>query len=806
MKRLSFLLFFVLIAFIVPFAQGKQSITLTGVVTDAVSGKPVSGASVYLSDARIGVTADAEGRYILHNLPAGHHLMEVSSIGYNALVEHVDVTATSQRNFSLVPAVVENRGVTVTGVASSTSTRNTPMSVTLVRKAQLLETPATNIIDALSKQPGISQISTGPAISKPVIRGLSYNRVVVVNDGVRQEGQQWGDEHGIEIDEASVSRVEILKGAASLMYGSDAIAGVIHFISNVPVAEGTIKGNLYSSYQTNNRQVGLNANVAGNNGGFNWNVYGSSKDAMDYRNRFDGRVFNSRFNERNFGGYVGVNKRWGFSHLVFSSFNQNIGLVEGLREPVSGEFLVNGGSPLEHAATSGELHSRHLFTPRQNVQHYKLTSDNSVGVGRSRLKINLGFQDNLRREFGDAQAPDQEGLFFDLKTGTYNVQWHFPEVKGIETTIGTSGMYQDNRNRGAEALIPDYSLFDIGGFVFMQKTLRQTTVTGGLRYDSRTINARALTEGGQPKFDAFTKKFSNASGSLGASYHPASSLTVKANVARGYRAPTLSELASNGAHEGTSRYEYGARDLSSEKSWQLDAGFDVDYDHLSFSFSTFYNRIQDYIFYRRLAAMGGGDSTLLLNGERLEAFRYGQSDATLSGLELSADLHPHPLDWLHFVNSVSFVRGLFDVAIDNSKNLPTIPATHWVSELKATFPKANSSFHNLYFLVEMDRTFRQSHPFFGYNTETGTPGYALLNAGIGTDVQGHGRTVFSLHIAGSNLTDEAYQSHLNRLKYTDVNSETGRRGVFGMGRNFSVKLSIPLSYTMKKKTVAQPAG
>jgi iron complex outermembrane receptor protein len=802
MKRLSLVLSLFLLVSVAASSQGKVSITLTGVVSDAVNGKPIGGASVYLSDARIGAIADADGKYTLHNLPAGHHLMEVSSVGYNALVEHIDVAATGQKDFLLIPAVVENRGVTVTGVASSTSTRNTPMSVTLVRKAQLLETPSTNIIDALAKLPGISQISTGPAISKPVIRGLSYNRVVVVNDGVRQEGQQWGDEHGIEIDEASVSRVEILKGAASLMYGSDAIAGVVHFISNVPVAEGTVKGNLFSSYQTNNRQVGLNANLAGNNGGLNWNVYASSKNAMDYRNRFDGRVFNSRFHERNFGGYIGVNKRWGFSHLVVSTFNQDLGLVEGARDAVTGEFLANAGSPLEHIATPDELHSRELLTPRQNVQHYKITSDNSVGIGRSRLKINLGFQDNLRREFGDPQAPRQEGLFFDLKTGTYNLQWHFPELKGFETTVGASGMYQDNKNRGGEALIPDYSLFDIGGFVFVQKTLAQTTVTGGLRYDARSIHARSLEEGGLPKFDAFTKNFSNVSGSLGASYHPASTITVKANIARGYRAPTVSELASNGAHEGTSRYEYGALDLASEKSWQFDGGFDLDYDHLSFSFSAFYNRIQDYIFYRRLAAAGGGDSTLLLNGETLEAFRYGQQNATLSGLEVSGDFHPHPLDWLHFVNSVSFVRGLFDKPLDNSTNLPTIPATHWVSELKASFPKGGASFRNLYVLAEMDRTFRQDRPFFGYHSETATPGYALLNAGVGADIQGKGRTVFSLHIAGSNLTDEAYQSHLNRLKYTDVNNATGRRGVYGMGRNFSVKLTVPLAFTLHQKAKA----
>src|SRR5690606_31898411 len=152
---------------------------------------------------------------------------------------------------------------------------------------------STNLIDALSTTPGVSQIATGPAISKPTIRGLGYNRLVVINDGIRQEGQQWGDEHGIEIDEYSVNKVEVLKGPASIMYGSDALAGVINIISNTPVPSGTINGNIFTNYQTNNGLTGLNGNVAGNINGFNWNAYGSYKSAYDYKNKYDGRVFNS---------------------------------------------------------------------------------------------------------------------------------------------------------------------------------------------------------------------------------------------------------------------------------------------------------------------------------------------------------------------------------------------------------------------------------------------------------------------------------------------------------------------------------
>jgi iron complex outermembrane receptor protein len=791
MKGVLGLVFTFLTLYVV--AQPRQTITLSGKISDANTGLPLSGATVYLTDARLGSSANREGVYTLRNVPSGHHLLEISFAGYTTIVEHIDITSNLEKNFTLAPAVVENQGVTVTGVTSATSTRKAPIPVTLIRKTQLMENASTNIIDALTKQPGISQISTGPAIAKPVIRGLGYNRVVIVNDGMRQEGQQWGDEHGIEIDEASVNRVEIIKGPASLIYGSDALAGVINFITNVPVAEGTVKGNVYSSYQSNNNQVGLNANIAGNQKGFNWNAYGSYKTAKDYRNKYDGRVLNSRFNERNFGGYVGLNKSWGFSHLVVSSFNQNVGLIEGDRDDATGQFLVNAGSALERIATKEDLNSRDLLIPNQNVQHYKIMSDNSFRLGGSRLKLNLGFQNNLRKEFGNAEAADETELFFDLKTVTYNAQWRLPEITNWETTIGASGMGQNNKNKGEEAIIPDYDLFDIGGFLFTQRDVQKTTISAGLRYDHRSLTGEEMMEDADIKFGAFKKSFSNVTGSVGISYHPSDKVNVKANIARGFRAPTLSELAANGAHEGTNRYEYGDRNLKSERSLQGDIGVDLDFTHVSFSANVFYNRLNDFIFYRRLSNALGQDSIVSVDGEDLEAFTYSQQDAKLYGAELVVDLHPHPLDWLHFENTVSLLRGRFDNELAGSNNLPMIPANRWISELRAQFSKGYKALHNFYFRIELEKTFKQDNPFTGYNTETATNGYGLLNAGIGTDVSINSRTAFSLHFTANNITDKAYQNHLNRVKYTAINNATGRMGVFNMGRNFSIKLNVPFN-------------
>lgn len=794
MNKFILVLFF-LCGSALAFAQPATRISLTGKVVDAQTGEVLAGANILLAEARLGVVTDSAGTYVIKNIPSGHHTIEVSYSGFNTLVVHMDILQSTVRNFSIAPSVKEQLGVTITGVAHATSIRNAPIPVTVMRKQEMLQTPATNIIDLISRQPGVSQVSTGPAVSKPVIRGLGFNRVVVVNDGVRQEGQQWGEEHGVEIDELSVNRAEVLKGPASLMYGSDALAGVINFITNVAVPEGTVRGNVFSNYQSNNGLFGLNANIAGNRNGFNWNVYGTTRSAGDYRNRYDGNVLNSRFNERNFGGYVGLNKSWGFSHLIVSAFNQDLGLVEGRRDAATGKFLLYADSPLERIANSSDYEGHSSLVPYQNVRHYKIISDNHFNVGRHRVKLNLGFQNNLRKEFGDPENANEANMYFDLKTVTYNLQWTLPQIRDWQTTLGVSGMQQSNRNRGEETIIPAYSLFDIGAFVFTQRFFDKTTLTGGLRFDNRSIDSKELLEGGTTKFAPFTRNFSNVSGSAGISYRPTDIVTLKGNIAKGFRAPALSELASNGAHEGTYRYEIGQQNLRSEKSFQADAGIEVDYVHFNLSLNAFYNHINDFIFYRRLQNAAGSDSIIVQNGQEFQAFQFNQNTARLAGVEAVLDIHPHPLDWLHFENTFSFVRGTFTSELDGSKNLPQIPPARLNSELRASFQKTGKSLRNFYVLVETSAVSRQLHPFTGYNTEIETPGYVLLNSGAGADfVSKKGTTLASLHLALNNITDKAYQDHLSRLKYTDVNEVTGRQGVYNMGRNFSVKLNVPLSF------------
>lgn len=796
MKTLVWVTGFLICSFL-SFAQQKSRTQLSGKIADTKTGAPLPGASITLAESRIGVMADSSGNYILKNIPIGHTLIEVSYAGYKSVVEHVDVKpGDNAKDFRLSSSIVENEAVTITAVGSATSVRKAPIPITRVNKTELLSTPSTNIIDAISRQPGVSQLSTGPAISKPIIRGLGYNRLVVINDGVRQEGQQWGDEHGIEIDENSVSRVEIVKGPASLIYGSDALAGVINIITTNPVPVNTIKANVLSSYNTNNKQRSFFGSVGGNHNGFNWNGWGDFTAAADYKNKYDGPVWNSKFNNKNFGGYVGYNGAWGFSHLIASSFNQRLGIIEGGRDN-NGNFIKALPNGVDGAPTENDFNSTDPFIPYQHIRHFKLIADNSFKAGSGRITLNLAWQRNQRQEFGNPDDPAEKSLYFDLKTFNYSTAYHFNDKKGWTTSIGISGMQQGSQNKGAEVLIPEYNLFDVGAFVYSQKTIDKTTLSGGLRFDNRSLNSKEFIEGSGVKFPGFKKNFSNVSASAGLSYAATQNFVLKLNLARGFRAPSIPELASNGAHEGTNRYEYGDPNLKSETSWQGDLGFEVNSEHILFNAAAFYNAINNFIFYTKLSGANGSDSLVLVDQSLIPAYKFEQRTAHLAGFEAMADLHPHPLDWLHWQNTISYVRGTFKEPIEGNKNVPFIPATRWLSELKAELLSKGKSIRNLSVYFEVDHTFNQNKPFTTYGTETATPGYTLLNAGITANINTKDKTLFTVYLLGNNLADVAYQNHLSRLKYTDVNPVTGRQGVFNMGRNFSIKLNIPLSFDIK---------
>lgn len=663
---------------------------------------------------------------------------------------------------------LELKEVTVTGAVGDMKVKETPMPVTILRGRELHQNPSTNLIGQIAKQPGMAQITTGGGISKPVIRGLGYNRIVVVNDGIRQEGQQWGDEHGIEIDANEVGMVEILKGPASLMYGSDAMGGVLVFKGMPVQPEGVVKGNLNTEYQTNNGLIGASLNMAGNHNGFIWDARYSEKHAHAYKNRYDGYVPNSQFGERAFSIKAGLIRKWGLSNLKFGYYNLTPGIVEGERDTTTGDLLSYGGL----------LSYRHGL-PYQQVYHYKTVSESFINLTSGYMKVIVGYQQNRRKEF--EESADEYDLYLQLHTLNYDVRYVSEEKAGWKFSTGMNGMGQKSLNLGEEYLIPDYSLFDAGVYATASKTLDRWSLSGGLRTDYRYIGAKGLVEDGEVRFEDFTRHFTGVTGSVGATFEVAKGLDLKFNLARGFRTPNISELASNGEHEGSLRYEIGSHHFAPEYSLQGDFGINYATRYFELNVSTFANHISNYIYLHRIDSIVKPD---------LMTFAYAQGEAALMGLEASVDIHP--IHSLHIGSSFSCVNARLLHQHEDKGWLPLTPAPHLSVDVKHELTHDGKVFNNTYLAACMDWYLEQNHYYGAYGTETATPSYLLFGLSAGTDICIKGRKVAELVLIADNLTDVCYQDHLSRLKYADINVATGRQGVFNMGRNIVVKLNVPI--------------
>ena len=784
-------------------AQNK----ISGNIKDEQTKEILTGVLIYINDLKTGATTDKEGNFKLENIKTGTYLFEISLIGYKKSVKRIYISKDTLVSFLISESVSELNEVVITAVSRSTELKLSPIIIKPIDVGDLNENSSTNLIDALKNVPGLNQITTGAGISKPTIRGLGYNRVISLYNGIRQEGQQWGDEHGIEIDEYSIDRIELVKGPGSLMYGSDGIAGVLNFISPKAPPVGQIKTQLISNYQSNNSLIGYSLSNAGNKKGIQWLARFSNKFADNYQNKYDGKVYNSGVQEYNGSLFLGITKKWGYSHLNLSSFNSSLNMVEGERDSL-GRFVFvtpdGSGSTKEVSATSSDLRGYKVGFPHQEVYHLRALSNNYFILKKGTINLDLGFQNNKRKEFGDVLNPNDMALFFDLNTFNYNLRYNLEEMKGWETSFGASGMQQNNYNKGLEFLIPEYNLFDVGGFVFTQKTFNKITLAGGLRFDNRNISTKKLILDSLEtpvsiedsttnlKFSPFTKNYNSYSGSIGLSYQINKKSTVKFNLSRGFRAPNIAEISSNGKHEGTLRYEYGTADLKSEVSHQIDLAYFLNSDHVTFEFTPFTNFISNYIFSGKLTSAFGGDSIPELT-DPTPAYKYTQGDATLIGGEIYLDIHPHPFDWLHIENSFSYVEARQNNQADSTKYLPFIPAPKYRGELKAQFKKVGKNLANFYIKFGVDCFFKQDKIFSAYDTETETPSYTLLSAGLGANVKAFNRPNFmSFYISAENLADVAYQSHLSRLKYAPNNPLTGRNGVYNMGRNISLKLIFNL--------------
>ncbi|HVY75470.1 MAG TPA: TonB-dependent receptor [Puia sp.] len=793
---------------------GTLNGSLTGVVIDSTNGKPVPAATVYIADLKLGAIADGSGKYHFSNLPSGSYLVEVHAVGYSTVTRNVTIDGRSEMNFTLQQQYVEESPVVITGLSKATQIRRSPVPIVSYNHAAIVDNLSTNIIDAITKVPGVTAVTTGPNVSKPFIRGLGYNRILTLYDGVRQEGQQWGDEHGIEVDQYNIDRVEVIKGPASLTYGSDALAGVVNLIPTPPAPDGKVIGNVTAEYQGNNGMFGGSGMVGGTKNGFEWMGRLSHKQATNYQNKIDGRVYGTAFNENDATISLGLHRAFGYSHLSLSLFDDLQEIPDGSRDSATRRFTkqITEDDDFRPIVSDAELKSYAITPLHQHVQHYRIYSTNNFVVGEGRIGLNLGFQRSVRREYSHPEMSDIPGLDLQLNSYMYDLKYFFPTFSGWELTAGLNGMYQQNTvTNGTEFIIPNYHQFDLGPFAMIRKSFEKLDISGGLRFDSRTFSNQELytaenpvthfdmpvygadTVGADKPFSNYHHVFSGVSGSLGATYSFNRKWSAKLNISRGYRAPNISEISANGVHPGTGIYQIGNDAFKPEFSLQEDMGITFNSRYAVISLSAFYNRISNYIFNEKLQGIDGRDS--LLDNNMVYEFKQGK--AALYGGEFSIDIHP--IKPLHFENSISLVYGdlLNSAGItknDSTRYLPFISPAHGISELKYDFENKSMHLVNGFVKAELDWYATQNRVFLEGNTETRTPGYALVNVGAGTGISNKkDRTIVNIYLMANNIFDVAYQDHLSRLKYMEPYPDDPRpyHGIYNMGRNLSVKLEFP---------------
>ncbi|WP_281227570.1 TonB-dependent receptor [Flavobacterium aquiphilum] len=735
MKRYIVALFLGLTAFL----QAQNSIT--GKVTDSKNNS-LAGVIVDASDLHKSTKTDENGVYTLTALPNGNLTLVFSSVGFatqNKKIEKVQNTQTL--DVVMEELAFQMDEVIVSTPFSKLQSQNV-MKIDRESVKTMQEKGSATLIEGLATIPGVSQVSTGTSIGKPVIRGLSGNRVLVYTQGIRLENQQFGDEHGLGLNDAGVENVEVIKGPASLLYGSDALGGVLFFNPEKFALANTFQGDFGQRMFSNTLGTSTTLGLKTSTDNWKYLVRGSYNTQSDYKIPDGDRVTNTRFQEMDFKAGLGYSNAKFSSVLRYNYNNLDVGIPED--------------------GIADQTTSKKTAFPKQGVYNNLFSLNNTLFFTDSKLDVNLGYIRNDRNEFEDS---DVAVLHMILNTFDYNVKYYLPKLGKVETIFGIQGMSQENRNLGEEYLIPNATTNDFGVFGTGIYNWGESSIQGGLRFDYRHLVSEEYgIVGDEGYFEALDKNYDSFNASLGYKTNFAKDLSFRLNTATGFRAPNLAELSSNGVHEGTFRYEIGNADLKTEQNLQTDLDLEYKSTHFEFSVSGFYNHINDYIYSSPTGAEIDG----------FKVYDYIQNNANLYGGELALHIHPHPLDWLHIESSFETVTG----KLQDGGYLPQIPANNWDNTIKTDF-KIGNWLEDAFATLNVSTTFSQDK-VSGYDISS--DGYTLFNMGFGGKVK-LGKTAFDINLNGNNLLNKTYIPHLSRLATSGI-PNLGRNFVLGVAFKF----------------------
>jgi len=723
----------------------NAQILVKGRVTDT-NGNALGGTSVFFPEQNKGTVCTENGEYRIENLPAGKVKIQFSYLGFNTEIKTVILrNGSNELNILLSEAVIESQEVVVTGGTVSSQHENA-VKIDVLRLNPLNNRQTPNFAEVLTKVPGVDMISKGSGVSKPVIRGLSMNDILVLNNGVRFENYQYSSHHPLGIDEFGIDDVEIIKGPASLLYGSDAIGGVINFIKEKPASVGSIAGDYNLQLFSNTLGMTNNLGIKGASKNLFGGIRIGQKTNADFLQGGGDFAPNSRFDEYSVKANAGYAGNIGTFKLFYDHNQQNFGLVE--------EEAIE--------AISGRGRKNDIFYQQLNTD--LVSSQNKIFLGDMKLDVNSAYQNTELIHFGEAEVYE---LQMQLATLTYEAKLYLPSNTKSEYIVGFQGMNQTNSNLNNREtkLLPDATTNNYSGFCLLQHTFfNKLKLQTGIRYDNKTIISKVigLPEDLSSYRSAIDKSYGSFSGSLGATYHVSEELLFRANFATAYRTPNLAELTSNGQHE--TRYEIGNQNLVSEKSYETDLSIHVHKENFTFDLAGFYNIINHYIFISPT-----GD----VSPSGIPVYKYMQNNSTLIGSDAGVHIHPQNINWLHFETTFSTVIG----KQQNGDYLPFVPANKLKFELRAEKEKL-LFFQKVFVLLNSNTAFNQNK---AAPDETITSGYTLFDLSIGGNLKMNNQNIF-IGFSANNIFDKKYVDHLSTLK--EVN-------LFNPGRNLAITLKVP---------------
>ena len=747
---------------------------LRGKVYDSES-KPLTYVKVTILEPGITVFTDKNGEFKFKGVPYGLYNISINKTGYVSKNEFIEVNNDIiNLNFRMESSLIETSTIDVTSSFEVQDISQSTFSLSTLNLKTLTQERSHNLSSTIENIPGVNTISTGIGIGKPVIRGLSSNSVLIVHDGVKHESQQWGDEHSPEISLYDLDRIEILRGPASLLYGSEGIGGVVNIISKQLQFSGTDRRTIYGDIDL---------------GGFSVNNEGTGNLTMG-------------LGLKNFGlkGHFGIRKsgnvRTPEGILLVNTLIPDVkDTIHGGKLSNSGTNEIEGGISMGYRGDFGSIDAGFETFDRELQMH---TEDPS-STGNQKLSTNqfelsgnfqlsrkyhlesiLSYQIHSRKEFETVSEKDVNNPNLNWKLNNFqgDLRLHNDLNKNFSGTAGLSLTSMTNQSLGIEKLIPNFNSISFGVYGFEKYNIDKFTISAGLRYDVKRDNIEHTimetdSSGNTTKeINPRSINFSALSGSFGLVYRPVEMIDIFSNVGSGWRAPSEFELYVDGVHEGTNRVERGIitqnPDASPlpESSFNIDAGLRARFKNLNVEISLFNNVVNDFIY--------PSPTNIIDTISGLPVYNVKQDKSIFRGIEYSIQFQPVDFILISLNGDYVFTQ---NTATDNS--LPFTPPMKNIVEVK--FQKRQLGIlNNPYLKLSVKSVSGQDSvdPL-----ETTTDGYTLINAGIGMDFVAS-KSVVSVDFSVDNLANIKYVDHLSRFKRFAMNP----------GRCFNLKVTVPFQF------------